>query len=76
VRALLVALLLAAAPAAAGTPRKHTILIVKHDPPTPVVLTIDGGERVMHVKLTKLAKTPPPACKTDRRGVVRCVITY
>jgi hypothetical protein len=78
VRALLVLLLAAvAAPAVAGTPpHKHTIVVVKHDSPKPVVITIDGSERVVNVKLTKLDTTPRPRCKTDRRGAVHCAITY
>jgi hypothetical protein len=79
VRALL-ALLLLTATAAAGTPpapaapRKHTIVIVEHDAPKPVVIHIDG--KLQRIKLVKLATTPPPACKTDRFGNVRCAITY
>ena len=66
-----------AAPAAAGTPRVqlHRVTIVAREP-KPVVITIDDKATTLHVTLRKLPTTPPPQCKTDRRGDVRCAITY
>ena len=76
-RTIALALLLIAAPAAAGTPRVHTIhLTVVAREPKPVVITIDDRAPVVPIVMRKLPTTPPPRCATDRRGSVVCAITH
>jgi hypothetical protein len=74
---LLLLAILVAAPAAAGTPApaRHTI-VLRPAPARPAIVFVDDGKPVMHVKLVKLARTPPPRCVKDRRGAIRCAITY
>ena len=73
----LIALALLAAPAAAGTPRVHTIhLTVIAREPKPVVITIDDRAPAVPIVLRKLPTTPPPRCAKDRRGNVVCTITH
>ena len=75
--ALILIAILVAAPASASTPApaRHTI-VLRRGPDRPVIVIVDDGKPVAHVKLVKLAHTPPPRCAKDRRGAVRCTITY
>src|SRR5215831_1555402 len=58
----------APAPSRGPLPRTPIVITLRNDRP-PIIV---DAQQLPPIRLQPLARTPPPRCKKDRRGTVRC----